>query len=496
MAERTLLRAVLEQRGWLSWSVFEMHFSSAAQRVAEKTAAAQMSISQATFKRWLNGERDPRSLAGVVLEEMLGVETELLFRPAASRDVVLPRPLQLSTRAAALALDTRWGNSLLSPSAPAAGVDGSWRLDGLGLFDGTSVAVQTYEATELDGGLVGIGPEDYPHLRSFVRPLRRGLVLASVTTNEGAGLYLLDAAHARQYLAIDRPIDLLTIPIAYRIDDLTYGLLWAFLNLDDGLSADDEALYDAEPGLAHQAGKPLAAVARAALPELSGVGTAWLGSGFCARHALRQLPQRLEPWVLWQRESRGEEAAAWLFFRHQHSFLREITERLEDGQAPLGGAFCVPAAVVKDSPRYERILLFLAIAWLELRGLPIWVCAEPEYAAVDGFVLVPEELAVVGNWLRTQDVCQVDVTSRRARVRGYADAVEHARAHSVTEGRNPAARLRALAEYLDLEWPWLVRRCRELGEYGTVDMLRPRSRLITLDEIDQALDFVGRIDPA
>ena len=474
--------------------MFEMHFTSAARRVAEQTAAAQMSISQATFKRWLSGERDPRSLAGVVLEEMLGVETELLFRPAASHDVVLPRPLHLSSRAAALALDTRWGTSLLSPSAPAAGVDGAWRLDGLGLFDGTSVAVQTYEATELSGGLVGIGPEDHPHLRSFVRPLRRALVLGSLGAGHGTGLYVLDAAHARRHLSVERPAEMLPIPAAYRLDDLTYGILWALTNLDDGLSTDDDVLHAETPGLDEHLSKPRSAVARAAVPDLSAVGVAWLGSWLCARHALRQLPDRSAPWALWNRDSRGEEAAGWLFFRHRHQFVRDAQRRIAGGSAPLGSAFCVPPAVVKDSPRYERILLFLAIAWMELRGVVGWVCAEAEYALVDGVLLVPGQRAVVTNWLRTTDVCQVDVTERKARLRGYDEAVNHARTHSVADGATPSARLRALAEYLELDWSWLTRRCHELSVYPAVDMLRPRSRLITLDEVDQVFDFVGNID--
>lgn len=496
MAERTLLRAVLEQRNWLSWPVFEMHFTSAARRVAERTAATQMSISQATFKRWLSGERDPRSLAGVVLEEMLGVETELLFRPAASHDVVLPRPLPLSSRAAALALDTRWGNSLLSPSSPAAGVDGTWRLDGLGLFDGTSVAVQTYEASELPDGLVGVGPEDHPHLRWFVRPLRRALVLGSLASGQGTSLHVLDAAHARRHLAVERTVEMLPIPAAYRLDDLTYGLVWALINADDGLSADDHLLGAELPGLDVLLGRPLSAVARASAPELSAVGAAWLGSRYCAWHAIRQLPGRAGSWTLWNRESRGEEAAARLFFRHQHLFLDQLQRRPAAGQHTLASVFCVPAATVKDSPRFERILLFLAVAGMERRGLLTWVCAEPEYAQVDGFVLVHDDRAVITNWLRIPDVCQVDVTDRKARLRGYQDAVNHARTHSVADGATPSARLRALADHLELDWPWLTQRCRELSEYGTVDMLRPRSRLISLAEVDRILTYVGRIDPA
>ncbi|GAA3390729.1 hypothetical protein [Cryptosporangium minutisporangium] len=494
MAERTLLRAVLEQRGWASWPVFEMQFSDAARRVAERTAAVPMSISQATFKRWLSGERDPRSLAGVVLEEMLGVETELLFRPAPSHDVVLPRPLGLATRAAALALDARWGNSLLSPACPAAGVDGSWRMEGLGLFDGTSVAAQAYEATALPDDLVGIGPDDYPHLRTFVRPLRRALVLASLGAGHGTGLFVRDAAHVRRHLEAERPVDVLPIPAAYRLDDLTYGLIWALTNLDDGLSADDAALRTGAADLDTQLVRPLSAIARAAFPGLSAVGAAWLGSRHCARHTIHRLPEMVDTLALWNRDCRGEEAAAWLFFRHQHDVVGAARGRLADSRASVGSAFCVPAAAVKDSPVFERLLLFLAIAWLESCAVPTWVCAEPEYAQVDGFVLVPGRRAVVTNWLRTPDVCHVDVTDRKAQLREYADAVGHARAHTVAAGATPAARLRSLADYLELDWSWVTRRCRELSEYGLVDMLRPRSRLLTLSQVDFVLAFLGKLD--
>ncbi|MFG1922186.1 hypothetical protein [Cryptosporangium sp. NPDC048952] len=489
MAERTLLRAVLDQRGWASWPVFEMHFADAARRVAERTAAAPMSISQATFKRWLSGERDPRSLAGVVLEEMLGVETELLFRPAPAHDVVLPRPLGLSERAAALALDARWGNSLLFPTSPAAGVDGSWRMDGLGLFDGTSVAVQAYEGTALTDELVGIGPDDYPHLRSFVRPLRPALVLAALRAPAGTGLYAMDAAHVRRQLTLDRPVDVLPIPAAYRLDDLTYGLTWALTNLDDGLCADDAALRVGAADLDTQLVRPLTAVARAALPGLSSVGAMWLGSRHCARHAVRRMPEESDALAFWHRECRGEESAARLFFRHD--VLREGLRRTTGETV---AAYCVPAAAVKDSPTFERLLLFASIALTESYGVPTWVCAEPEYSQVDEFLLVPGQRAVVGNWLRTPDVCQVDVTDRKAALRTYEDAVDHARARSVATGATTGVRLRALADHLDLDWSWVTRRARELSEYGLADMLRPRSRLLTLSQVDRVLAFLGKLD--
>jgi len=490
-----LLRAVLEQRGWLSWAVFDVHFMSTARQVSP-TGQPRVSSSLTSYKRWLSGENLPRGEAAVVLEAMLGVEIELLFRPAPVRDAPVPRPLHLSSRAEALTLDTRYTNSTLFPTSPTAGVDGLWRLDGRELFEGTTVAVQMYEAVALPDDVVAILSEDYPHLRNFVRPLRRGLLLGSLGAGLSEGPFLLDAAYARRHLAVDQPVEMLPIPTAYRVDDLTFAIVWALTLLDDGLSADDSVLHTEEQGLEQYLSKPLSAGPRSLAPDLSQVGAAWLGSRFCSEHALRQLGCGGEPGALWNREQTGEEASMRLFFRHQHHFIVEARQRLAGESGTVGSAHCIPEAVVKDSPSYERILLFLAIAWMEMHGLVAWVCSEPEYSQMDGLVLVPGRQAVISNWLRTPDIWFADVTDRKSRIRAYSQAVDHARMHSVIEGATAPERLHALADYLELDWSWLARRCRELGGYGTVDMLRPRSRLLTLTELDRVLDFVGGFSAA
>jgi hypothetical protein len=51
---------------------------------------------------------------------------------------------------------------------------------------------------------------------------------------------------------------------------------------------------------------------------------------------------------------------------------------------------------------------------------------------------------------------------------------------------------RALADYLDLDWAWLVRRCHELGEYGSAGIAQPRSRLLSTDGVDQACRFLAQ----
>lgn len=496
MRPPTLLRVLLEKQGWSSWTAFETHFARAAQQAAQEFGNHRLNgltISNTTFKRWLSGDQIPRGDARMVLEFMLGVTAEQLLQPAPTHEVVTPRAPHRSSLASALALDSAWATSALAPASPAPGMDGVWRLSGIDLFDGTSVAVQMYEASALDD-VVLIGPEDHPHLTAFVKPARRALVLGSLGADGGAGLYVLDAAYARRHLAVDRPVDTLPIPRAYGIDDLTYGIVWAMLNVDDGLLADDHALESERQDLDHQLAKRRSAVARSAAPELSAIGSSWLGSFFCSLYSHRHLPQSACPPLSWSREQRGEEAAPLLFFRHLHDSLERTGDAHARGGEPCGHAFCVPETVVKESERYERTLLFLAVALLEKHGITAWICREPEYAQIDAFALIPGERAIVSNWLRADGIWQVEATNRRSEVHTYGQAIEHARKHTVAPGATPARRLRALADYLDLDWSWLVRRCNELAQYGIWGMLRPRSRLLSLDALDATLRFVGGFD--
>ncbi|MGX7829785.1 hypothetical protein ACTG9Q_32340 [Actinokineospora sp. 24-640] len=60
-------------------------------------------------------------------------------------------------------------------------------------------------------------------------------------------------------------------------------------------------------------------------------------------------------------------------------------------------------------------------------------------------------------------------------------------------GPTPPARLRALADYLDLDWAWLTRRCADLGDYGTAGLAQPRSRLLSTAGLDKACRFLGSL---
>lgn len=495
MPAPTLLRVLLEKQGWDSWSRFEVHFNAAARRTAEQLGNARLShvtTSRITFLRWLAGEQVPRGDAATVLEHMLGVDAASLLRPAPRREIVPARQPHDASLAAVRALDASWSSSSLSPALPEPDLGGVWQLRGLDVFEGTQVPVQLYEATPEDD-VVLIGREDHAHLRTFVRPTRRALLLASLGANGGDGVYVMDAAHARRHLATE-PVEEVPVPAAYRVDDLTYGVAWAMINLDDGLLADDHVLDSEQHGLEPYLAMSRSAIGRSAVPELSNVGAAWLGSRFCAMHVARGRRDTPEPPVVWLRMRRGEEAAAWMLFRAGTAAADTWGDRFAGGPPPLGCALCLPEAAVKESERYERVLLFLAVALLECRGIPVWVCTDPDYTQLDEFVLVPERRALVANWLRTDGIWHVDTVGHRARLRTYTLAVAHARAESVIAGPTPAGRLRSLAAYLGLEWPWLVERCRELGGYGVAGMLRPRSRLIGVDGLDRALRFVGGIE--
>jgi hypothetical protein len=199
--------------------------------------------------------------------------------------------------------------------------------------------------------------------------------------------------------------------------------------------------------------------------------------------------------VFWTREQSGEAASAWLLFGHKYDYLRRQADLFGD-EGQLRRVFCIPAAAVAGSPRWERVLLLLAIALMESFGVRTEICTDSEYAAVEGFVLDEGRRAIVANWVGADGVWQVDVTSRPGVLREYADISGHAAARSVTAAETAVGRARAFADYLDLDWAWLTGRCTGLGKYGTAGLVKPRSRLLSTDGLDRACRYVGGLaDP-
>lgn len=356
-------------------------------------------------------------------------------------------------------------------------------------FTGTTIDAKVYPARD-DGRILASLPAGPPDDLVLHRP-RRGLVVGITETEQGAGLYGLDSRLARRRLAGTPPGAPLLMSRAYALDDLTLGILWATANVDEALLDDDALLYESQQRLANYERLPRSSAGREIADGLTPASRMWLGSQFCASHILRHRDALTDAPAFWTREQRGEEASTWLLFTHKYAYLQRSAGRSTTPAAALTRVFCVPPTAAAESSRPERILLLLAVALMESFGITVDVCAEPEYAAVPGFVFDGHRQAIVANWVGTEGIWQVDVTDARPVLREFADATGYAHSHSVTAASTPGERLRALAAYLDLDWAWLVRRCHELGEYGAAGLAQPRSRLLSTDGVDQACRFLA-----
>ncbi|MFE4512625.1 transcriptional regulator, XRE family protein [Kitasatospora sp. NPDC056783] len=487
----TLLWRRLQPLRATSWSAFQIHFAQAARRAAHETKnprLATLAVSNNSFRRWIAGEQMPRADARAVLEHWFGQSVEVLLGPAMGLPAA--RTLPDDTLTLARTVSRQWATSTLTPTESVPGTGGHWRLDGVATFDPTDVTVQLYEARRR-GEMLIIDPADHEHLRHLAAGSGRALVIAA---HEGE-LHLLDAAHARRHLASPHPLPLVPVHRSHRLDDLTYALTWALLLCDDALLADDHALEDQQEALEQYRQLPRSAPARASMPDLRAATSAFLGSEFCARHILGLLEDAGTVPLFWTREQRGEQAVGWLLFRHKHAYLRAAGARFGvRGSRRMARAFCIPADTVAGSDPYERILLFLAVALMELHGLDVWVSADEAYAGVEGFVLVPGERAIVANWVAGNAMWRVDATDAPGDLLGYEQLLDDASAASIMRGDNPGDRLRALSEHLALDWAWLTGRCGELAATGASTMLRPRSRHLTLTEVDRVLAFVASLE--
>jgi hypothetical protein len=359
-------------------------------------------------------------------------------------------------------------------------------LPGGRAMPGCGLSLQVHPTRLVDGKVRAI-VEDTTRTDEFAGRTDRTALVGADMTSESPRYFLLDAHDLRDHCAAGTGA---AIPAAYELDDLTYGLLWAASNLDDALQADDQALTETRADLAAYERLSASAVSREAAPGLTEVGHMWLGSDFCARHILRALPDLPRQPTFWTREQRGEEASAWLLFDHKYRFLQQTTQLL--GPRAVR-AFCIPEDAVRQSPRFERVLLFLAIALMESFGIEVHVTAEPDYESVEGFVVAPADQAIIANWVRGDGMWHVDVTSRASLVRRFTEVSGDVSAHSIIPGLNPAARLQALSHYLELDWTWLTRRCGQLGQHGSRRLVRTRSHLVSPDGLDGACRFVGSL---
>ncbi len=356
-------------------------------------------------------------------------------------------------------------------------------------FDGQAIETRVFPAVD-DGRILATVPMGIANSR-FLRVSRRGLVVGVAGADGDVRGFGLDSRQARRRLARADSASRLLIPPAYALDDVTVGILWAVVNLDEPLLGDDGLLADLQPHVAQYYNLPHSSVGRDLAVDLTTVSRMWLGSDFCARHILGRLSCLDQIPEFWTREQCGEEASTWLLFRHKYEYLQAVSDRFT-GQA-LSRGFCIPPEAVTASPPAERILLLLAVALMESFGICVNVCADPEYAAVEGFALDRGHRAIVANWVGADGIWRVGVAGDRPTVQDYGDVMAYTASRSIISGENPAERLPALAGYLDLNWPWLVRRCGQLGEYGCAGFAEPRSRLLSITGIDRACRYVAQV---
>lgn len=387
-----------------------------------------------------------------------------------------------------------WPDARLSVLAPDQGMDWLVRLPaGRALDVCGALAVQAHPLKSAADGSVYLPVAGGCLVDQLAATPHRGM-LAGIEEQAGEPprVYAADLQVAHRAIACSPGVpSAVVIPRAYEIDDLTYAIIWAVASLDDALLADDGALDQRRRQLRESGQPPQSLDGSEAAAGLTAAARLWLGSSFCAGHILSNLASSPGFPAFWTREQTGEEACAWLLFRHKHSYLRRISGQFAGAADPLVRSFCVPEAAVAGSGRWERILLFLSVALMESLGIRVNVCAEPDYADVDGFALLPGDRAIIATWVRADSAWHADVVGRGSAVRAFADVTGHASAHSVAEAATPGGRLAALAGYLGLDWPWLWRRCAGLGEHGCAGLIQPRSRLLSTGAVDAALRFAG-----
>ncbi|MER5927842.1 helix-turn-helix domain-containing protein [Streptomyces mirabilis] len=382
-----------------------------------------------------------------------------------------------------------WSGLRLSRPAPEFGVDWHALLPGGRSMLGSQLSLQVHPA-RVEGGRVIVSVPDQRRAEKFLARPHRGLLVGAVDTGGASRFYVLDGRAARAKLTRNAGVCEVAAPAAYELDDLTYGILWAVSNYDEALQADDQALSETRSDLRAYERLSASAVSREAAPGLNTVAHMWLGSDFCARHILRALPDLPTLPAFWTREQRGEEASAWLIFDHKFPYLRETTKALGSTSTR---AFCIPEDVVRFSPRYERILLFLAVALMESLGIHAQFTTDPAYEAVEGFVVAPDKEAVIANWVRGDGMWHVDVTARASVVREFTIAARDVDTDSITAAPTAAGRLRAFAQYLELPWSWLIERCGQLAQHGSSGLIQSRSRLVSAAGIDAACTYVGSL---
>src|SRR5262249_8432361 len=110
----------------------------------------------------------------------------------------------------------------------------------------------------------------------------------------------------------------------------------------------------------------------------------------------------------------------------------------------------------------------------------------------EGFVLGGQAQAIIANWVRGEGIWHVDTARRPSVLSDFREASGYASGHSVINAPSPAARLRAMADYLGVDRLGLQGRGQRLAPAGTTARLRPCSRHISTAGADVACAYIAQ----
>ncbi|WP_280339732.1 helix-turn-helix domain-containing protein [Nocardia neocaledoniensis] len=350
-------------------------------------------------------------------------------------------------------------------------------------FRGTTMTALLHQGQERTGGIELVLTDGH---HDSVWDLRSSRLVLGALERRGRTRYFAVAAERVRRLPNLRAV--VELPWAYELDDFALGLLWAVTNLDDALLDDDAALAQraAELGMVEGARD----VVDGSDDCLSHVSTMWLGSSYCARHILRNAESLSATPRYWTAERSGEAASGWLLFRHKLEYLRR-TAKIATGSTRPTRTFCLPPASIAALEPPDRILLLLAVALVESFGIQVVISVEDDLAEIPGFVLDRDGTAILANWINPDSTWQVDVRRDQRTIREFATATEHSVTNNLVRAELAMDRVRTLAEYLGIDWTWLRTRCAGFAAAGVADLVRPRSRLLSLAGVERACAFLA-----
>lgn len=362
-------------------------------------------------------------------------------------------------------------------------------LPGGRALPGTSVAVSSTRVDTVRGDHTFPAHAVPQQIHTLINAGHRSLVLTMGRETTAPQVRGIDGTTAKRQLTRYGTV---CVPAAFVLDELTLGLTWALLNYDDATLADDDVLETSREQLttSHDSDRSLPADL---LTQMTPPSQMMLGSRTCADFILNNLAEIDTAPTFWTREQHGEEASSWLFFRHKLEYLIATGNPQAPPEKWPVRLFCVPQANVDDSTTSERVLLLLAAALMESTGIRSYVTSDPDLSNVDGFVLGARH-ALIANWVRTGSVWHTNHVRARYRLDTLGEISHYGIASAINYASDSATRLSSFADYLGLDWLWLVQRCRTLGEQSFASLARPRSRRLSTAGADRACRYIASLN--